>query len=166
MGTSVISVKNLRHSYREGDGVKEVLHGINLEFGEGEIVIIMGPSGSGKSTLLKLIGAQLTLQSGDVVICGKILSQRLTKSGSHKLTKLLFQSGTCLLQLFIRNSTALRPRQNRRRALPLFYNKFPKVTTRICKFFRFLFRLFSIPFIEKICNKICRKISKILLQNL
>ena len=104
--------------------------------------------------------------NGDGDNTEKILSQRLTKSGSHKLTKLLFQSGTCLLQLFIRNSTALRPRQNRRRALPLFYNKFPKVTTRICKFFRFLFRLFSIPFIEKICNKICRKISKILLQNL
>ena len=94
MGTSVISVKNLRHSYREGDGVKEVLHGINLEFGEGEIVIIMGPSGSGKSTLLKLIGAQLTLQSGDVVICGKSL-KGASKSELMKMRRemgFIFQS--------------------------------------------------------------------------
>lgn len=59
---------NLRHSYREGDGIKEVLHGIDVDFYSGEIVIIMGPSGSGKSTLLKLIGAQLTLQEGEITV--------------------------------------------------------------------------------------------------
>jgi len=48
--------------------MKEVLHSVDLDFYEGEIVIIMGPSGSGKSTLLKIIGAQLTLQEGDVRI--------------------------------------------------------------------------------------------------
>ncbi len=64
----IISVRDVRHSYREGDGIKEVLHGVSLDFYAGEIVIIMGPSGSGKSTLLKLIGAQLTLQEGDVRI--------------------------------------------------------------------------------------------------
>lgn len=62
----IISVRNLRHSYREGDGMKEVLHKVSADFYAGEIVIIMGPSGSGKSTLLKLIGAQLTLQEGDI----------------------------------------------------------------------------------------------------
>lgn len=64
----IISVRNLRHSYREGDGIKEVLHGIDVDFYSGEIVIIMGPSGSGKSTLLKLIGAQLTLQEGEITV--------------------------------------------------------------------------------------------------
>lgn len=64
----VISIRDLHHSYREGDGVKEVLHGIDLDFNAGEIVIIMGPSGSGKSTLLKLIGAQLTIQQGEIRI--------------------------------------------------------------------------------------------------
>ena len=57
----IIKVRGLRHVYQEGDGTKEVL------------VIIMGPSGSGKSTLLKLIGAQLTLQEGDIVIDGNSL---------------------------------------------------------------------------------------------
>jgi len=69
----LISVRNLRHQYAEGDGVKEVLHGIDVDFYPSEIVIIMGPSGSGKSTLLKLIGAQLTLQNGDIRIGHKQL---------------------------------------------------------------------------------------------
>lgn len=66
--TPIISIRGLHHSYREGDGVKEVLHGVNLDFVRGEIAIIMGPSGSGKSTLLKLIGAQLTIQQGQIRI--------------------------------------------------------------------------------------------------
>jgi len=69
----IISVRGLRHSYTEGDGVKEVLHGVDLDFFPGEIVIIMGPSGSGKSTLLKIIGAQLTLQNGEVKVSGHSL---------------------------------------------------------------------------------------------
>ena len=64
----IISIRNLRHSYAEGDEIKEVLHSVDMDFYGGEIVIIMGPSGSGKSTLLKIIGAQLTLQEGDVRI--------------------------------------------------------------------------------------------------
>ena len=64
----IISIRSLRHSYMEGETMKEVLHSVDLDFYEGEIVIIMGPSGSGKSTLLKIVGAQLTLQEGDVRI--------------------------------------------------------------------------------------------------
>ena len=64
----IISIRSLRHSYLEGETMKEVLHSVDIDFYEGEIVIIMGPSGSGKSTLLKIIGAQLTLQEGEVRI--------------------------------------------------------------------------------------------------
>lgn len=72
--TPIISIRGLRHRYAEGDGVKEVLHGINLDFYPGEIVIIVGPSGSGKTTLLKLIGAQLTIQEGDIFLDGHNLN--------------------------------------------------------------------------------------------
>ncbi len=80
----IISVRNLHHSYKEGDGVKEVLHGINLDFYRGEIVIIMGPSGSGKSTLLKLIGAQLTLQDGEI----RVGHSQLQGASPKKLMKI------------------------------------------------------------------------------
>ena len=74
--------------------MKEVLHSVNLDFNEGEIVIIMGPSGSGKSTLLKIIGAQLTLQEGEVEIAGCKLSGA-TQSDLMKIRRKLgfiFQS--------------------------------------------------------------------------
>ena len=37
----IIKVRGLRHVYQEGDGTKEVLHGIDLDIFSGEIVIIM-----------------------------------------------------------------------------------------------------------------------------
>ncbi len=79
-----IFVRGLYHSYAEGDGYKEVLHGIDLDLNEGEIVIIMGPSGSGKSTLLKLIGAQLTLQKGIIRVGG----ERLDGASPKRLMKI------------------------------------------------------------------------------
>ena len=79
----IIKVRGLRHMYSEGDGTKEVLHGVDLDIFRGEIVIIMGPSGSGKSTLLKLMGAQLTLQEGEIVIDGKPL--RGAKGDAHNV---------------------------------------------------------------------------------
>ena len=48
---ALIRVENLFKAY----GTYTVLHGINLEIAEGEVVCIIGPSGSGKSTLIRCI---------------------------------------------------------------------------------------------------------------
>jgi len=55
--------------------MKEVLHGISMDFFPGEIVIITGPSGSGKTTLLKLIGGLRTVQEGSTVVDGRALEE-------------------------------------------------------------------------------------------
>jgi len=44
-----ISVRDLHKSF----GDNQVLRGIDLEIGQGEVVCVIGPSGSGKSTLLR-----------------------------------------------------------------------------------------------------------------
>ena len=85
----IIRIRDLRHTYKEGDGEKEVLHGINLDFNEGEIVIIMGPSGSGKSTLLKLIGAQLSIQHGEV----EVDSHKLHNASNAELMRIRREVG-------------------------------------------------------------------------
>jgi len=48
---AVIEIKNLVASY----GALEILHGIDLDIQQGEIMVIMGGSGSGKSTFLRHI---------------------------------------------------------------------------------------------------------------
>jgi putative ABC transport system ATP-binding protein len=52
---SMIRLKNLRRVFQEGRSRREVVHDLNLDVAEGEIVVLLGRSGSGKSTLLNLI---------------------------------------------------------------------------------------------------------------
>lgn len=47
----LISIRNLTKAY----GTYTVLHGIDLDIAEGEVVCVIGPSGSGKSTLIRCI---------------------------------------------------------------------------------------------------------------
>ena len=51
-------------------GNLEVLKGIDLHIGKGEVVSIVGPSGAGKTTLLHIIGSLERPDSGRVVIDG------------------------------------------------------------------------------------------------
>jgi putative ABC transport system ATP-binding protein len=60
----MISVKNIKKSYKAGLGKTTVLDGITFDIEEGEFVSIMGPSGSGKSTLLHILGMLDTPSSG------------------------------------------------------------------------------------------------------
>lgn len=77
---SAIDVKNLTKKFHG----QTVLHGIDLEVQEGEVVAIIGPSGSGKTTLLRSINLLEhpeggTVRVGDITIdTAKSLGQQKT----------------------------------------------------------------------------------------
>src|SRR5690554_4663049 len=50
-----------------------VLHGVDLQVHQGELLSVMGPSGSGKSTLLYTISGMDTISSGRVRFAGQDL---------------------------------------------------------------------------------------------
>ena len=71
---TAISMRDIRKTYREGSGVVQVLHGVDIEVYSGEVVMLMGPSGSGKTTLLSIMGCILQACSGSIVIDGEEVS--------------------------------------------------------------------------------------------
>ena len=62
----MINLKNIHKSF----GNLEVLRGIDLHIGKGEIVSIVGPSGAGKTTLLQIMGTLDRQTAGTVELCG------------------------------------------------------------------------------------------------
>jgi lipoprotein-releasing system ATP-binding protein len=62
----MIKTKGVTKSF----GSLQVLKGIDLAVGKGEIVAIVGPSGAGKTTLLQIIGTLDSSDSGELEING------------------------------------------------------------------------------------------------
>ena len=54
-----------------GYGNLDILHGVDMEVDNGEIVCIIGPNGSGKSTVLKTIFGLLKPKSGTIFFAGE-----------------------------------------------------------------------------------------------
>lgn len=66
----MIEIKGITKSF----GSLQVLKGIDLSIGKGEVVSIVGPSGAGKTTLLQIIGTLDKADSGTVMIDGTDVS--------------------------------------------------------------------------------------------
>ena len=68
---NVISCRDLRKTFAQGELNVPVLNGVNLEVARGERLAILGASGSGKSTLLHLLGGLDNASGGSVNIMGQ-----------------------------------------------------------------------------------------------
>ena len=97
MGKSVIKLKNISKKY-ELLGAKPTfveflmsrdrqkhwaLRNIDLIFEKGEKVGIIGPNGAGKTTLLSIISEIVYPTSGELEVCGKVVSLIELEAGFH-----------------------------------------------------------------------------------
>ena len=61
---------------RKWFGEHEVLKGVSLQVGRGEVLCIIGPSGSGKSTFLRCINQLESYQDGRIVVGDQLIGYR------------------------------------------------------------------------------------------
>jgi multiple sugar transport system ATP-binding protein len=80
-----VVVRDVRKNY----GAVEVIHGIDIEAGDSEFVVLVGPSGCGKSTLLRMIAGLEEVTSGDVLIGARKVNHL---SPSERDIAMVFQS--------------------------------------------------------------------------
>ncbi len=88
MSRPIISCRNLRKSYYQGEMEVPVLMGIDLEVAAGETLAIVGASGSGKSTLLHLLGGLDAPTAGDI----RIMRQNIATINEEERCQLRNQS--------------------------------------------------------------------------
>lgn len=89
MSDLILDVRDLRRSYAQGSETIEVLKGINLSLGTGEIVGLLGSSGAGKSTLLQATGQLEGGYTGQIFIdgqdCGRLREGERTTLRRNKI---------------------------------------------------------------------------------
>lgn len=85
----MLSIRNL-HANIDG---KEILKGINLEIGTGEVHAIMGPNGSGKSSLASVLAGreEYEVTEGEVIFNGKNLLDMAPEIRAREGVFLAFQ---------------------------------------------------------------------------
>lgn len=77
----MLRLENVSHSFKNGSEVLKVLHHIEFEVKEGEMIALLGSSGSGKSTLLNLMAGLMKPTEGHIYIAG----QDIVKFSENKL---------------------------------------------------------------------------------
>ncbi|WP_113701885.1 amino acid ABC transporter ATP-binding protein [Nonomuraea lactucae] len=70
--TPMVELRGVHKSF----GSLHVLRGVDLEVGQGQVLVIVGPSGSGKSTLLRTINHLEKVDRGSVRVDGHLLGYR------------------------------------------------------------------------------------------
>lgn len=76
----MIKADGVRKSY----GRLEVLKGIDLNVGHGEVVCLIGPSGSGKSTLLRCMNHLESIEGGRMWVDGKVMGYDIKGTKLHE----------------------------------------------------------------------------------
>ena len=115
----MITLRNIKKSYRADNIETAALDNVSLQVDPGEFVAVMGPSGCGKSTLLNVLGMIDSPTSGEYLFCGEDIARwpesRLVELRKRQLG-FIFQSFNLIDDLTVYENIEL----------PLLYQDVPR----------------------------------------
>ena len=100
----ILELKNVEFGY----GETPVLSSIDMRFGRGQVVAVMGGSGCGKTTILKLIGGLVRARRGQVLFEGGDIGL-LDSAGLYAMRRrmgMLFQFGALFTDMSVFDNVA------------------------------------------------------------
>ncbi|WP_169303161.1 ABC transporter ATP-binding protein [Thalassotalea mangrovi] len=99
----VLAINQLQVSYHQ----QTILHGVDLNVAQGEIVCLLGSSGCGKTTLLKTIAGLTDVDKGEIEINGNTVnSDHITIAPEHRNLGMLFQDYALFPHLTVHENIA------------------------------------------------------------
>lgn len=102
----LLEISHLHKDYGNGS----VLNDISLDIHKGEVVVIIGPSGCGKSTLLRCMNGLEPIQSGEIRLNGRVITESKTKWNEiRQKIGMVFQSYDLFPHITVINNILLGP---------------------------------------------------------
>lgn len=106
MAEKILEIQNISKDY--GNGL--ILDGVSLDVHKGEVVVVIGPSGCGKSTLLRCINGLESIQAGNILLDGEVISKENVKwSEIRQKIGMVFQSYDLFPHMTILDNILLGP---------------------------------------------------------
>jgi sn-glycerol 3-phosphate transport system ATP-binding protein len=68
---ATVRLENIEKIYPKGF---KAIHGVDLEIGDDELIVLVGPSGCGKSTLMRMIAGLESVTAGNISIDGRVVN--------------------------------------------------------------------------------------------
>lgn len=126
----MLKIRNLVANY----GAANVLHGVNIDVDNDQIVSIIGPNGAGKSTVLKSIFNITRVPSGEIIFNGESIKGLPTEDIVTKGICYVPQGrsifGTMTVEENLEMGAYIRNDKEIKRDLDYVYSKFPRLFER------------------------------------
>jgi polar amino acid transport system ATP-binding protein len=104
---SAVAVERLSKSF----GRNRVLHDIDLEVAEHEVIALIGASGSGKSTLLRCINRLEPIDHGRIFLAGDDITRPRDVNSVRRRIGIVFQSFNLFPHMSVLRNVTLAPRE-------------------------------------------------------
>lgn len=93
---NILEIKNIEKSF----GDKKIIDNVSFAVKKGRIVGLLGKNGSGKSTIIKMINDLLTIDKGEILICGEKISPKTKAIISYLPERTYLDSSQTVSQVF------------------------------------------------------------------